>query len=538
MENSNYDVIIIGSGAGGLAAAVPLAQAGLSVIVYEQHEVPGGWTHSFILNNKYRFSPGVHYIGGIGPGGSMKKIYEGLGVSNDLSFYELNPNGYDHIMIANEQFDLPKGKENLSAKLKERFPHEEKGIDSYLNMVSKMIKTLQSLGDIETIGGAIKSISKTMPVIKWLFLSGQDLIDRYISDPLLKGILSAQSGDHGMPPSQVSAFVHAGITHHYFDGGYYPKGGAYTIPRAFIKALKRAGGEIRVKNPVEKILIKDKKVIGIQLADGSEITAKYIISNADPETTFGKMIGRGHLSKKLNRKLNKVKYSISSLSLFFAVDMDLQAAGLDSGNYWLYDHEDLNRLYRMAQNGETLVLDEFPALFLTITTLKDPTKKIKEGHHTCEAFAFVGYNAFSKWSNEVSGKRSEDYQELKKNLAESMFKAIEKRIPGIREKVVYWNLGTPLTNEHYINTTRGNIYGIEKSRKQVGPGAFPIQTEFKNLLMCGASTLSHGIAGVTVSGLAAAAKILQCDRSYLLNQKGPELKVELSDKNNPLNGTD
>ncbi|MCK5784905.1 MAG: NAD(P)-binding protein, partial [Desulfobacterales bacterium] len=107
-----YDTIIIGSGAGGLTAAVALAQAGQKVLVCEQHEVAGGWTHSFTLNG-YRFSPGVHYIGGIQAGGSLNRIYRGLGVSNHLEFCELNPDGYDHIIIGEKQYDFPKGKENL-----------------------------------------------------------------------------------------------------------------------------------------------------------------------------------------------------------------------------------------------------------------------------------------------------------------------------------------------------------------------------------------------------------------------------------------
>jgi phytoene dehydrogenase-like protein len=73
-------VIVIGSGVGGLGAAVPLAHGGLKVLVCEQHEVPGGWTHSLTLQD-YRFRPSVHYNGGSQEGGSLRKVYQGLDIS-------------------------------------------------------------------------------------------------------------------------------------------------------------------------------------------------------------------------------------------------------------------------------------------------------------------------------------------------------------------------------------------------------------------------------------------------------------------------
>ena len=125
---ADYDTVVVGSGAGGLAAAVALAQSGQRVLVCEQHEVPGGWSHSFTRNG-YRFNTGVHYIGELGPGERLRQIYEGLGVTNDLTFLEINPDGYDHLLIGDEQFDIPKGEEAYLTRLKARFQKEANNLD-------------------------------------------------------------------------------------------------------------------------------------------------------------------------------------------------------------------------------------------------------------------------------------------------------------------------------------------------------------------------------------------------------------------------
>ncbi|HSO13192.1 MAG TPA: NAD(P)/FAD-dependent oxidoreductase, partial [Anaerolineales bacterium] len=491
----SYDAIIIGSGAGGLTAAVALAQAGRKVLVLEQHDRPGGWTHSFTLNG-YRFSPGVHYIGDLQEGGGLRRIYDGLGVSGDLTFCELNPDGYDHIIVGNKRVDFPKGRENLIERLKGHFPHEARGIDLYFTDLINMMEGLRHLGNMSN---PLKAASGMAKAFKWARATGADLINAHISDPVLRGVLAGQSGDHGLPPSQVSAFMHAGITQHYLNGGYYPLGGAFTLPRAFVRALKRSGGEIRLKARVKRILVEAKKVIGVELDSGEEIRAGVVISNADPEVTFGQLIGREKLSPRLKRKVDSVRYSTSCLSLFFATDMDLRAAGLDSGNFWFYENEDVDKIYSDGLTDALLHEETPPGMFLTVTTLKDPSKMhttgARSGHHTCESFAFVGYEAFEKWAHTKYGSRPTDYEAMKEDLAWRMVRGLEKHVPRLSKHIVYYSLGTPLTNEHYLNATRGNLYGIEKSPQQVGPWAFSSRTEFEGLYLCGASTTSHGVAG-------------------------------------------
>jgi all-trans-retinol 13,14-reductase len=516
---ADYEAVVIGSGAGGLTAAVALAQAGKKVLVLEQHDRPGGWTHSFTLGG-YRFSPGVHYIGDLQEGGGLRAIYDGLGVSRDLAFVELNPDGYDHIFVGERRVDFPRGRENLIARLKGLFPHEAQGIDAYFAAMQKMVDGLAQVGNWNSPASILKALGRATSVLRWLRATGRDFLDAHLSDPVLRATLSGQAGDHGLPPSQVSAFMHAGITYHYLNGGYYPLGGAFTLPRAFVRALKRAGGEVRLKARVERILLEGKKVVGVRLASGDEIRTPLVVSNADPGMTFGGMVGREDLPAALRRKLERTVYSTSCMSLFFATDMDLRAAGLDSGNYWFYDHADVDRIYTDGLTDALLRDETPPGQFLTVTTLKDPSK-MHSGQHTCESFAFVSYAAFENWAHTRFGSRPADYEAVKEDLAWKMVRGLEKRIPGISRHITFFSLGTPLTNEHYLNATRGNLYGTDKRPGQLGPWGFGTRTPFEGLLLTGASTWSHGVAGATASGINAARTALGCRDEDLLVQKGP-----------------
>lgn len=525
----DFDTVVIGSGVGGLTAAVSLARTGERVLVLEQHDVPGGWCHSFTIGG-HRFSPGVHYLGELGEGGRTRRILEGLEVAGDLEMLELNPDGYDHALIAGTRFDIPSGLERYKDRLKSRFSAERDAIDRYFALTQAMATELATSVDLD--GDRPKKwpppLLKMPTVLRHGLFSLTGLFESAgVRDPMLRAILASQAGDHGLAPSDIPAAVHASVAAHYFDGGHYPAGGGFTIPRAFLRALKKHGGELRTSTRVERILIEEaggqKRAAGVLLAGGETISARRVISNADPHMTYLRLVGQEHLGRLLLARLKRTKYSVSALSLFCAADLDAGALGLDSGNYWYLSTTAVDEVYRRAQSVRSVEVEDFPGLFLTVTTLKDPGKY--KGQHTMEAFTFVPYEAFRTWAHSKYGARPEGYRAMKEALTQKMLRAAEKIVPGLASKVSFVDLGTPLTNEHYVAATAGNLYGTEKSRWQIGPFGFQLRSGVRDLWMVGASTLGHGVLGAMMSGLVAAAAIARAPIRTILAERGPTLRT-------------
>lgn len=515
---NEFDSIIIGSGAGGLSAALCLARAGQKVAVIEQHYVPGGWCHSFYIDG-HRFSPGVHYIGLLDKGQSTSNLYEGLGIANDLVFFRMNPRAYEHCWIGEERIHMPAEVDELYESLAERFPKEKKGLKKYLELVRNVSREIHLIPKMKGFWDNITIPYRTRHLGKYALFSLKRVLGWHVKDPLLQKVLNIQCGDHGLPPSKASFPLHCAVMDHYFHGGFYPMGGGAAIVKAMTKAIKKHGGEIRTGQGVKRILLertednKKFRAVGVELQKGEKLKAKRIISNADPTATY-KMIEAENLSGKLQAKLTKTRYSVTSLMFFLTVDMDVRKAGLDSGNIWMMPNREMDDLHEDLTEIDIMATDEFSSLFISCPSLKDPSS-YNGRHHTLEIITFIDYDSFKSKLHE-GDKYSEGYKKFKERLCNKLLNSLEKVVPGIRNNIVQLDLGTPMTNEYYIKSTKGNVYGTEKGFFQTGPFSYTAQTEIKNLYMCGASIMSHGVAGASYSGIKTAAKILNCTEEDLI----------------------
>jgi phytoene dehydrogenase-like protein len=524
---ADYDAVVVGSGIGGLVAAVALARAGQQVCVFEQAPAFGGWCHAFELRG-HRFDTGVHYVGQLQPGGRLRQLFEGLGVAGDLAFAELSPAGLDHVDVQGERYELCRGAEQIAEGLAARFQRDAEGIREVVDIFVRIATEAMRLRSWPThlSAGAIRDA----PLLaQWAARSLQELLASKIDDPRARTVLAARCGDHGLPPSRASVALHALVTSHYFDGAWYPLGGSQAIADALVAELRRNGGDVHVSSPVERILVDERAhAVGVSLANGRTVRAHRVVSDADPAITWGQLVPDEHVPSSIRKRLRRARFSTSCVSLFAAAELDPAALGLDSGNVWSFEQPSLEPLFTAGIDPPLARLERFPGHFLTVTSLKDRTQQ-KGRVHTVEAFAFAPWSAFSQWADSPPDARPPSYHALKDHVKDALVRTVERTIPGFRQRLVFAEVGTPLTNRSWVAATEGNLYGIEKTMVQMGPLGFRARTGIEGLFLCGASLGAMGVLGAGWSGLSAAALVLGSRPHDLLRAGEASLRLVRAD---------
>jgi all-trans-retinol 13,14-reductase len=509
---TDYQVVVIGSGAGGLSSSLYLSKNGYSVLLLEAMPSFGGYLNPF-SRKPYKFDTGLHYMGELGKGERFWSLLDTLGIADKVRFIELDPEGFDRYVFGDYEFRLCKGKHRFKDRLLQAFPKEERGINKFLEVSDKIAKAVET-STVMAGGliGMLRFLLKNPVMLKYSRVPYQKLLDEVTSDNRLQAVLTGYCGDYGLPPKSASIIVAMLVLNHYLTGGYYPHGGAGALRDAFLHALRDNGAEMKNKTRVVRIDKKGKE-FSVETESGEKFTAQVVISNADPVITLGKLVNSQLVPSKIRKKVQHLRPSIGGFYAFIGTDLDLPSLGITDANIHHHEGFDVNRTYEIMTSSS--LPETVASYFMTSPSVKDPQgEHAPPGRHTIEIFTGISYSVFEKWRNSPSMKRGEEYDILKERIGKRLVKAAERYIPNLSEHLDHVEYATPLSNEYWVNAVKGGIFGPEQTPDQTGPGRFSTFTAgIEGLFLVGAGTLGAGIMPCVASGVLAGEKAVTLLRS-------------------------
>jgi all-trans-retinol 13,14-reductase len=496
------DDLVMGSGMAGLAVAARLAHAGRRVIVVEAHETPGGYAHSFDLG-RYRFCAQVHYIFGCRPGGSVHALLEELDLVDRVPFLELDPDGYDHVVIGGDRYRIPSGWAVFRDRMLGLFPEETRALRRYFDTVAQIADELSKLPESIGIRDIIAAPLRFPRLIQMHGWTLSRLFDKLALSPRARTVLAGQCGDYLLPPSRVSLLLHATLVTAYGDGAFYPRQHYSHLVDSLVESIRaQPGCEVLLENAVDRIETDRGRVRAVHIASGRVLKADRFISNMDPLATV-ELAGAAAFPKRFVRGLTD-DYSYGGISLYLGLrEIDLRDFGFGSYNVWSYPHDDLDRIY--ADQGEQNDLSN-PWLFLSTATLhSDEPGLAPPGCHTLQVATHASY---AEWSA-LRERDPRSYRREKKRLRNHLLDVIEDRfIPGLRDHIDVFALGTPATNERFVRAPHGNSYGAALTPDHVDTRRKP-RRALENLWMVNATAGWPSVAGTIGSGRRLAEQLLE-----------------------------
>jgi carotene isomerase len=490
------DVVVIGSGIGGLCCAALLARYGFDVTVVESHSIPGGAAHAFERDG-FKFDSGPSLYSGLSYKPStnpLRQVLDAIGENIHCVTYDTwgccLPEGDFDTSVGTAQFCevLTRLRGNDAAA---EWRELQRVMEPFAKAVSAIPPTALrfDLGAALTVGRFAPSLLQQAGNIFKLTGPFSQIADNVIRDPFARNWLNLLCFLlSGLPADGTSAAEMAFMFAEWYRSGVvldYPVGGSGALVDALVRGLKRHGGQLMLGAHVERVLVENGRAAGVRLRSGKVIRAhRAVVSNASVWDTIG-LIPEGAVPKRFRARRQATPECDSFMHLHLGID----ARGLRS---------DLACHYIVVNNWEVGVTAPLNVVVVSIPSVLDPSLAPPE-KHAIHVYT-PGNEPYALWQG--LDRRGEEYARQKQARAEVMWQALERIVPDIRSRCEVTLVGTPLTHERYLRRHRGS-YG---PAFRAGEGFFPgPTTPLEGLLCCGDSTFPGiGLPAVAASGAIAA----------------------------------
>jgi len=492
-ETSVFDVIVIGSGIGGLVTATQLAAKGAKVLVLERYIIPGG-SAGYFEREGYRFDVGASMIFGFGTEGTTNLLTKALDAVNVSLETVRDPVQIHYHLPAGLELKVHQDYEKFLQELTAHFPQEREGIRKFYDECWKVFNCLNAMEllSLEELRYLTRVFFQhplaCLGLVKYLPQNAGDIARRYIKDPQLLKFIDMECYCWSVVPADKTPMINAGMvfSDRHYGGINYPKGGVGQIAQKLVEGLEKAGGQIQYKARVTKILTEKGKAVGVQLADGKVYQAKRIVSNATRWDTFEKLLPAEEMPTAEKKWRQRYEKSPSFLSLHLGVEAQVLPPGTECHHILLEDWDKME--------------DAEGTIFVSIPTLLDPDLA-PAGYHIMHTFT-------PSWIDDWQGLSASEYEEKKEEAAGRIIERLEKIFPGLDAGLDYMEVGTARSHRRFLGRDDGT-YGPIPSRKLMGLLGMPFnRTSIPGLYCVGDSTFpGQGLNAVAFSGFACAHRV-------------------------------
>ena len=479
-----FDILIIGTGMGGLVCGNILSREGYSVCMVEKNKQLGGCLQIYV-RDKVIFDSGVHYIGALDKGQNLYQIFKWLGLMDKLKLEKMDP-AFDRILLDGEEKEYPimQGYDAFEEEMIRNFPDEEIAIRNYTKTIIEICDSFPLYRlHLE------EDVEKKQEVMK---LSARQFIESITKNENLRAVLAGNNMLYAGSGETTPFYIHALTVNSYMESAWRCLDGGSQIAKILAKNISETGGLVIKNREVKKLETENGLITGARLSDGSTMKAKYFISNTTPGSTY-RLLDADLIRPATRKRVESMQNTVSSFILNIV---------FKKGHFPYFKHNYYYHKSGKVWEMETYDEDNWPlgyAIYLS------PGAK-KEFATGMTIFAYMRYDEMRPWDssfNTVSLKqnRGATYETFKNKKTEQLLDKVEERFPGLRKSILHSYTSTPLTFRDYIGNKDGNLYGTVKDYKNPLGTLISPKTRIPNLFLTGQYLNLHGILGTAISGM-------------------------------------